>query len=191
MYLDQLSLLLKHGRSVALHHQQTNMQSESNAASNVSNPSSEGTSVTRSSNIPLPSSHVARTQSEVQLSLDQEVAEQRDVHMFYRLVNGIRERHTFPHYHAHAPDEHVARSESSIARILHTRRSLIDSTDNIMMHEEQPQQMLNPIRRRTSVTSASDSWSITGFDWVEPADDRQATTQEDVEEDEGVFALDL
>lgn len=46
----------------------------------------------KSQSIPLPSSHVHRTQSEVQLCEDMETAERRDLNMFYRLVNGIRER---------------------------------------------------------------------------------------------------
>jgi hypothetical protein len=62
-----------------------------NAGSSVG--SSDGRSVrSRSSNIPLPSSHVVRTQSELQLSLDEAAAEQRDATMFYRVLNGLRER---------------------------------------------------------------------------------------------------
>jgi hypothetical protein len=53
----------------------------------------ERTSTSRhSQSIPLPRSHVHRTQSEVQLCEDMETAERRDLTMFYRLVNGIRER---------------------------------------------------------------------------------------------------
>jgi hypothetical protein len=46
----------------------------------------------RSCSIPLPSSHVHRTASELQLSLDELVAEEKEATMFYRLVNGTRER---------------------------------------------------------------------------------------------------
>eukprot|EP00529_Nitzschia_sp_RCC80_P031220 CAMPEP_0113482760 /NCGR_PEP_ID=MMETSP0014_2-20120614/23087_1 /TAXON_ID=2857 /ORGANISM="Nitzschia sp." /LENGTH=357 /DNA_ID=CAMNT_0000376291 /DNA_START=454 /DNA_END=1527 /DNA_ORIENTATION=+ /assembly_acc=CAM_ASM_000159 len=47
-----------------------------------------------SRSMPFPSSHVHRTDSEVQLCEDEEMAERRDLTMFYRLVNGIRERQT-------------------------------------------------------------------------------------------------
>lgn len=47
----------------------------------------------KSSNIPLPESHVQRTRSEVQLCEDMESAEHREWNMFSRVVNGrIRER---------------------------------------------------------------------------------------------------
>jgi hypothetical protein len=50
------------------------------------------TATRKSQSIPLPASHLHRTQSELQLSEDMEAAERRDLNMFYRLVNGIRER---------------------------------------------------------------------------------------------------
>lgn len=43
--------------------------------------------------IPLPSSHIPRTQSELQLCDDMAAAEWRDLCMFHRVVNGIREKH--------------------------------------------------------------------------------------------------
>lgn len=46
----------------------------------------------RSKTIPLPSSHIARTQSELQLSEDMAAAEWKDLCMFYRVVGGIREQ---------------------------------------------------------------------------------------------------
>ena len=42
--------------------------------------------------IPLPASHIQRTESELQLSEDQAIAEGRDRVMFHRLVSGIRTR---------------------------------------------------------------------------------------------------
>mmetsp|Transcript_1152 Transcript_1152/g.1518 ORF Transcript_1152/g.1518 Transcript_1152/m.1518 type:complete len:211 (-) Transcript_1152:31-663(-) len=63
-----------------------------------------GVSVTRSASIPLPSTHIDRTISEVQLCMDKAVAEEREITMFYRVVTGIRERqqklaanHPLPH----------------------------------------------------------------------------------------------
>jgi hypothetical protein len=46
-----------------------------------------------SNNIPLPSSYVSRTESEVQLAMDVAAAERRDERMFHRLINGIQDRH--------------------------------------------------------------------------------------------------
>lgn len=43
--------------------------------------------------IPLPSSHIPRTQSELQLCDDMAAAEWRDLCMFHRVVNGIRDKH--------------------------------------------------------------------------------------------------
>ena len=46
-----------------------------------------------SNNIPLPSSYVSRTESEVQLAMNVAAAEQRDERIFHRLINGIQDRH--------------------------------------------------------------------------------------------------
>eukprot|EP00538_Stauroneis_constricta_P011745 CAMPEP_0119573374 /NCGR_PEP_ID=MMETSP1352-20130426/45093_1 /TAXON_ID=265584 /ORGANISM="Stauroneis constricta, Strain CCMP1120" /LENGTH=346 /DNA_ID=CAMNT_0007623063 /DNA_START=198 /DNA_END=1238 /DNA_ORIENTATION=+ len=47
---------------------------------------------TETKSIPLPKDHVRRTESELQLCEDMAVAEQKDLNMFYRLINGIRDR---------------------------------------------------------------------------------------------------
>lgn len=46
-----------------------------------------------SCSIPLPSTHVSRTESEAQLAIDIAAAEKRDERMFHRLINGIQARH--------------------------------------------------------------------------------------------------
>ena len=51
-----------------------------------------------SSAIPLPESHIQRTESEVQLHENMAVAEHRDTCMFNRLISGIRQRQQL-HYH--------------------------------------------------------------------------------------------
>lgn len=206
-----LSLMQKYGTKKyppkTLDQSTSNMTSEeSRDAAFALNPVEE----TRSSSIPLPSSHVTRTQSEVQLSLDQAAAEERDIHMFYRLVNGIRERQST----LRSPEEHHAHSDRSIARIFQTRRAQIRSTDNILLEDDEsdqdheapplppPQwQPLGSVRGRTSeISSGTDSWSITGFDGpepatdsgtTEPATDSGTTEPEDFEEEEGIFSLDL
>jgi len=205
MIFDLSLIQLSGNREVPLksHDLSTNMSSEeSRDASDRDaifslNPSED----TRSSSIPLPSSHVARTQSEVQLSIDQAAAEERDIHMFYRLVNGIRQRQNA----LRSPEDHDAHSDRSIARIFQTRRAQIRSTDNMLLEEQEsdqdkdhqvphpPQwQALSSLRGRTSEIS-TDSWSITGFDGPEPTTTESGTTetQEDFEEEEGIFSLDL
>jgi hypothetical protein len=54
---------------------------------------SPSTTPSCSSSIPLPRTHVSRTESEKQLAMDVAVAEQRDERMFNRLIHGIRARH--------------------------------------------------------------------------------------------------
>jgi hypothetical protein len=46
-----------------------------------------------SCSIPLPSSHISRTESEMQLAVDIAAAEKRDERMFHRLITGIQARH--------------------------------------------------------------------------------------------------
>jgi hypothetical protein len=112
----------------------------------------------KSKSIPLPSSHVHRTQSELQLCEDMETAERRDLNMFYRLVNGIRDRQmmlvsehacsggpteagvaststsrTVDHDQRH-PQQHPARhameTERSLAHIIRTRNTPMESTSH-------------------------------------------------------------
>lgn len=86
----------------------------------------------KSQNIPLPESHVHRTQSEVQLCQDMESAEQRDLNMFYRLVNGIRDRqmHLVRDNESsnaaaayYDPAHGLTEAEQSLAHIIHTRNA--------------------------------------------------------------------
>lgn len=86
----------------------------------------------RSRNIPLPLSHVQRTQSEAQLCEDMETAEQRDLNMFCRLVNGIRERQmdlvrenesSAAAAAFYDPAHALTEAEQSLAHIIHTRNA--------------------------------------------------------------------
>jgi hypothetical protein len=150
--------------------------------------SSIGTQGTnRSSNIPLPASHVPRTQSELQLTMDQQTAELRDVNMFYLLVNGIRERH---------PES--PRSGEGIACIVQSRLSNIDQMPqpelNVQCNFGIPFPQLQ-LRIPQVVQEVPDCWSITGF--LSPEEDtiheRTAVNPEydSSDEGEGVFHLDL
>jgi len=89
----------------------------------------------RSQHIPLPLSHMHRTQSEVQLCEDMETAEQRDLNMFYRLVNGIRERQmnlvrenesSVAAAAFYNPAHGLTEAERSLAHIIHTRNAPVD-----------------------------------------------------------------
>lgn len=89
----------------------------------------------RSQNIPLPMSHMHRTQSEVQLCEDMKTAEQRDLNMFYRLVNGIRERQmdlvrendsSTAAAAFYDPAHALTEAERSLAHIIHTRNAPVD-----------------------------------------------------------------
>jgi len=91
--------------------------------------------IKRSENIPLPLSHTHRTQSELQLSEDMETAEQRDLNMFYRLVNGIRERQmnlvrenesSIAAAAFYNPAHAITEAERSLAHIIHTRNAPVD-----------------------------------------------------------------
>ena len=117
----------------------------------------------RSSSIPLPSSHVHRTSSELQLRLDQEVAEARDLNMFYLMVNGIREKQR-----ANDPD---------INEFIQARMRAIQCP--------QPQQMTPALNFPTIVkvhATDEDDWSVTGY---------VARINENPQDDDGVFEMEL
>lgn len=91
----------------------------------------------KSVNIPLPDSHVHRTRSEVQLCEDMESAEQRDLNMFHRLVNGIRDRqmdlvqeNKFSNAAAafYDPAHALTEAEQSLSHIIHTRNAPVSAT---------------------------------------------------------------
>lgn len=161
---------------------------------------SESSDARRSTSIPLPSSHVHRTQSELQLDQDQEVADQRDTTMFYRLVNGIRQRHQG------IQDEQLSQSERSLQRIIHTRLSAEQedqarSMDAHHFHFQQQQRhgvMVNHISPiAESFPHGTDEWSITGFNEQPVALDPQSLDyvvqleQPDaMDSDTEIFALD-
>jgi hypothetical protein len=162
-----------------------------NPVTSTSTSSSAGTTSTRSQNIPLPSTHVQRTQSEVQFAIDQEAAEERDVHMFYRLVNGIRERQVSPHPHTSSEEQQSAQSaERSIASIVHTRLAPVRSGNTLDASRH----------HYVSGESNTDGWSITGYEVqgqestgtaAPTAPVPQVDDPEETEDDEGVFEMEL
>ncbi|KAG7342325.1 hypothetical protein IV203_007418 [Nitzschia inconspicua] len=196
----------------------------------------------RSESIPLPSSHVHRTHSEVQLCEDMETAERRDLNMFYRLVNGIRERQMHLvhehhpqdalvsselHHHSHGfYDRGSEVAESCVAHIIHTRNAPLDTTSHVHLHSNDHSTSL-PSNNSSSVFQASaavqamnegalsdpgdhqeeelvlSEWSLSGFDEETAMLDRQqqrlpqlqpllrTNDNADVEDDDGIFDLDL
>jgi hypothetical protein len=173
-----------------------------------------GTSMgtTRSASIPLPPSHVPRTQSEVQLSIDQEVAEQRDARMFDRLVNGIRERqqHQYHQYQQQSftlPSTHWENSlEQRLSRIVQARlEPLGESSARSMEPDEQlPTEIVATEHHNHEFPhDASDAWSISGYDHEEeqggPFTSITATSREQsldpeedhIQDDEGLFEMEL
>ena len=116
----------------------------------------------KSQNIPLPESHVHRTQSEVQLCQDMESAEQRDLNMFYRLVNGIRDRqmHLVRDNESsnaaaayYDPAHGLTEAEQSLARIIHTRNApvaTVPSPKNISINNNNNNNRYNHANRHSS-----------------------------------------
>jgi hypothetical protein len=127
-----------------------------------------------SKTIPLPSSHVHRTQSELQLYEDMEVAERKDMNMFYRLVNGIRDRQI---HIAHGgmgslyPNTmSILETNSCIANIINTRNTPLDAApiQTLDRARTADDAMTGPTRndynRGQGVPGCVDDWSIAGFE---------------------------
>ena len=175
----------------------------SNSSSGKDLGASVGTHGTaRSSSIPLPSSHVHRTQSELQLRLDQEAAELREMNMFHRLVNGTRDRHS----HHSSPDD--PSSNEYIQSMVHARATNNNNTSaTAQQHNNNnnsfegmgfprlpvPVPPIIQVPPEISLTGGGDgAWSIGGF---LPADDDEPGSQqqeEEADDDDGMlFSLDL
>jgi hypothetical protein len=166
----------------------------------------------RSGTIPLPSSHIYRTQSELQLFEETANAERRDITMFYRLVNGIRDRQT----------NHLARrsseasstlptisleSERSLAMIINARNTSLGRTsymvetggfdeyvvpqNNLALQSPMPSH-LNQGQLTTCNSTDDDHWSVSGFEETETSYIHPSvSTQENEDEEEDIFSLDL
>jgi len=182
------SLRLK--RSEAMHTQDPAKGGSSSSIGEATGTSAAGTS--RSSSIPLPRSHVPRTESEVQLSNDQAAAEQREIHMFYRLVQGIRNRQTDSHrqdssYRFFPPSALLQPSrvidESPPEAFNNAFGWPVESGPSIFLQQSQCPDM-----------DTADGWSITGFDGgptVQSSPLDLCEEDEDLDEDEGIFDMDL
>mmetsp|Transcript_8882 Transcript_8882/g.19174 ORF Transcript_8882/g.19174 Transcript_8882/m.19174 type:complete len:250 (+) Transcript_8882:2-751(+) len=136
----------------------------------------------RSASIPVPDSHHGeRTQSQVQLCIDEEAAEQREQMMFYRLINGMRDRHqklvqeqSFPpqqqHQYGKPPPPMLSGNASR-----HDRSDVHHPAHHAAAKAPQhlefpavvaPQYATSAEQASPMLSSAashSDEWSITGF----------------------------
>ena len=137
----------------------------------------------RSQHIPLPSSHLHRTESELQLCEDMAAAENRDVNMFYRVVNGIRDKQMT----LYQSQEISKESGRTIASLIHSRDQPIsrstralETIPSVQEHEvytqpytaiTAPLLMRGPFglgQENVLVSEAPDSvvddWSVSGFE---------------------------
>lgn len=161
-----------------------------------------------SRNIPLPSSHITRTQSELQLSEAVAAAEWQDLCMFYRVVRGIRERQQ-PHRSDGVPMNadpcelgdkkaplHFTRADFATMNSAKVTPFESSSEHSPLGHDRHAHNDVArlPQSAQFGVPSRQDEsgWSITGFDEELPqAQSRPAIVEEeDICEDE-VFHMDL
>ena len=158
---------------------------------------SSSSPVMRSASIPLPSSHIDRTQSELQLCVDEAAAEQREISMFYRVVNGIRERqqtlaaaHPYPH-------QHQEQTRPTPSHFYSRPYPMADETES-SYHTAMPLHAVDDtINGQEDVMDSS--WSITGYSeettgassaTMIPQEEVSSPMHEDIEET-GIFELDL
>lgn len=150
---------------------------------------------TRSTSIPLPASHVPKTKSELQLCIDEEAAEQRDARMFYRLVNGIRDRQQ-QHTEALTSVPFPHSLEQSISRIVQARLApLGEAVEPVMGQVSQAHEITT--EHIEFPQEASDSWSISGYDQEDQTplrpycSDPEEQEEKAYPEEEGLFEMDL
>ena len=152
-----------------------------------------------SSSIPLPSSHVIRTQSELQLSEDMAAAERRDLRMLYRMLRGFRERQNS---HAMIYGQSFDRNENShplkwkiqeIAAVDAARLTPFESSVGCSPHQHGERVCDSVASLPPSVRASmqkDNGWSITGFD-EDPQEPRQYAIIEEFTSDDAVFEMDL
>lgn len=108
-----------------------------------------------------------RTQSEVQLCEDMETAEQRDLNMFYRLVNGIRERQmnlvlenesSIAAAAFYNPAHALTESERSLAHIIHTRNAPVEKKNGASSTYTTTSFRINSCRRNNG-NNILNNWS--------------------------------
>lgn len=154
----------------------------------------------------MPSYHVPRTHSEVQLHEDTEAAEWKDLCMFYRIVNGIRDRQALQSNHGGDNDGFRITSNESLNHtslpVHHSRWPMESITPNesseefhfaqTNMHCELPQGLQHILSNEFETRpDINDGWSITGYDEVDPGHKIVAVVESDDVDDDGVFSMEL
>ena len=138
---------------------------------------------TSTSSIPLPKSHVRRTESELQFCNDQIAAEYRDSIMFQRLVRGIEECHERDCYPCHV----VTQNEQVIENIISTRSSdSKDQNDNDFV----PSGFLSTIHQHEKSSPSI----ILDMDYFRPPSSIESVVSDDSvfsDDDEDIFDLEL
>jgi hypothetical protein len=152
----------------------------------------------RSNTIPMPDSHVPRTHSEVQLHEDTAAAEWRDLCMFYRVVNGIRERQSRDSSHYT-----LRGGEIRFKSLQNSMESTPEHTDSqpSCIAPEKPFQNFNIVPRRDGIqqflsptfdaNDNQDGWSITGYEEVDPIYKIVPVVEVEDSDDDGVFDMEL
>jgi len=156
----------------------------------------------------MPRSHVARTNSEVQLREDTATAEWRDLCMFYRVVNGIRERQASNSIGIdnQFDGDNFGRRRDSSGNIIMPRscfqhnqpldavtpyqypNEVLPQTD----YEGYSNQQENTSTHRVPLCSEKDDdWSISGYEDQEVSFGEIPIVEDDEDEDDGVFSMEL
>eukprot|EP00562_Extubocellulus_spinifer_P001897 CAMPEP_0178488396 /NCGR_PEP_ID=MMETSP0696-20121128/9836_1 /TAXON_ID=265572 /ORGANISM="Extubocellulus spinifer, Strain CCMP396" /LENGTH=157 /DNA_ID=CAMNT_0020116159 /DNA_START=178 /DNA_END=651 /DNA_ORIENTATION=- len=149
--------------------------------------------------IPLPSTHISRTVSEIQLCEDMVVAEWREMCMFQRLVAGMKER----------KEARPISSDSRDSRLVYGYTNPVPAPPKIITPHESPCAYIDdtaPFRLgepsdiphlpgvTTTKTSSSSSWQQ-GNDWFVEDNFEAATavasTVDDSNDDEDIFSMDI
>mmetsp|Transcript_16847 Transcript_16847/g.31510 ORF Transcript_16847/g.31510 Transcript_16847/m.31510 type:complete len:246 (+) Transcript_16847:242-979(+) len=171
-------------------------QSDETDGGNDHNMLATSMGTTRSTSIPLPASHVPKTKSELQLCIDEEAAEQRDARMFYRLVNGLRERQQQKQTRDLNPFPCDHYLDQHISRIVQARLTPLEEGDR-MRHQVSGTNEIStePIAE----IPQEDAWSISGYDQEEQTpsfpsedpDEEEYQEKDAYPEEEGLFEMDI
>lgn len=153
----------------------------------------------------MPSYHVPRTHSEVQLREDTEAAEWRDLCMFYRVINGIRDRQALHSTHSGGKDGFEISTNEQLDHTMfpqdHSRWPMESVAPNVSseeiryaesnMHCELPDRLQHILSNDFETRpDMNDGWSITGYDEV-PDHKIVAVVEDDDADDDEVFSMEL
>lgn len=149
--------------------------------SNQRYPTLSGSPSTQSQSIPI-ANQLPKTQSELQLRMDEAIAEQKDFLFFSRVVKGISDSQDYIHSH-----NFRLQNQSLVSHIIHTRQGV-------------EQRGGQPAQKYKDILLDEDDWTP-GLSSIDPYPDRAAflhsvtasalAVAELDMDDEGIFVLDL